>query len=327
MKSIRFHQFGEPAEVLKIEDVRKPEPGNGEVLLKMLARPINPSDLLTIQGLYGALPQLPATPGFEGVGIIETLGSGVEGFSVGQRVIPLGTPGTWQEYMIVRAKSMLPVPDPINNETAAQFVVNPVTAWVMVTEDLKVGKGEWLLQTAAGSTLGRIVIQIGKLRGFKTINIVRRREQIDELKQIGANEVICSTDESIVDRVSEITKKTGVFAAIDAVGGQVGGEVARSLARNGVMLSYGRLSPDPIPLDVGTMIFRTSSVRGFWLSDWFKTTPSARQAGVLNELLQLMVQGKIVPPVEATYDLDDIINAVKHAQSSGRRGKVLLTSK
>src|SRR5581483_1066272 len=196
MKSIRFHQFGEPAEVLKIEDVRKPEPGNGEVLLKMLARPINPSDLLTIQGLYGALPQLPATPGFEGVGIIETLGSGVEGFSVGQRVIPLGTPGTWQEYMIVRAKSMLPVPDPINNETAAQFVVNPVTAWVMVTEDLKVGKGEWLLQTAAGSTLGRIVIQIGKLRGFKTINIVRRREQIDELKQIGANEVICSTDES-----------------------------------------------------------------------------------------------------------------------------------
>jgi NADPH2:quinone reductase len=244
----------------------------------------------------------------------------------GQRVIPLGRAGTWQEYVVAGAKAMLPVPDSLNNETAAQFVVNPVSAWVMVTEELKVGKGEWLLQTAAGSTLGRVVIQIGKLRGFKTINIVRRREQIDELKDLGADEVVCSTDENIVDRVAQITSKSGVYAAIDAVGGQTGADAARALGRNGVMLSYGGLSPDPLPLDVGAMIFRTSTVRGFWLTEWFRSTPSTRQRSVLTELMQLMATNQIVPPVEATYKLDDVIDAVKHAQSSGRQGKVLLVS-
>src|SRR5205807_7978630 len=116
MKSVRFDQFGEPSDVLHIVDLPKPEPGKGEVLVRMLARPINPSDLLTVRGLYGALPQLPSTPGLEGAGVIESIGPDVQGVQAGQRVILLRTPGTWQEYLIAKANSLIPVPDSISDE-------------------------------------------------------------------------------------------------------------------------------------------------------------------------------------------------------------------
>jgi len=324
MRSIRFSTFGEPADVLHVEDIVTPTPGPGEALLRIHARPINPSDLFVIRGLYGTLPQLPATPGLEGMGTVEAVGEGVQGFTVGQRCIPLGTSGTWQEYLIVRTPQLMPIPDSICDETAAQFIVNPLTAWVLTTEELKLEKGDWLLQTAATSTLGRIVLQIAKLRGFKTINVVRRPEQVEELKSLGADEVICTATENVTDRVTEITKKVGVSAAIDCVGGQVAADVVRSLSRRGVMITYGRMSSDPVPLDVGPMIFRSSTIRGFWLSEWFRSTPPARQHEVCGQLVQMMANGEIVPPVDAKYDLGDVVKAVAHSEQSGRHGKVLL---
>jgi len=324
MRSIRFSAFGEPTEVLHVEDIEKPIPGKGEALLRVQARPINPSDLFMVRGLYGIKPPMPATPGFEGMGVIELLGEGVQGFAVGQRCISMGTLGTWQEYLIAQANQLVPVPDSVSDETAAQFVVNPLTAWILATEELQLEKGEWLLQTAAGSTLGRTMLQIAKLRGFRTINVVRRPEQVDELKQLGADEVICTANESIPDRVAEITRKTGVRAAIDSVGGQVGADVATSLSRRGVMITFGRMSADTVPLDVGQMIFRSSTIRGFWLTEWFRSTPPAKQREVAGQLMQMMARGEIIPPVEAKYDLGDVIKAVEHSEQSGRRGKVLL---
>src|SRR5215212_11458521 len=222
MQSVRFHEFGNPAEVLRVEDVAKPEPGAGQVLVKMRARAINPSDLLTVRGLYGSLPEPPATPGLEGMGEVAELGEGVTHLRAGQRVIPLGVAGTWQEFVVAPAAQLIPVPDPISDRTAAQFVVNPLTAWIMTVEELALQPGEWLLQTAAGSTLGRVVLQIAKQRGFKTINVVRRREQGEELKALGADEVICTDEEKIAERVKEITGKEGLRKAIDAVGGETG---------------------------------------------------------------------------------------------------------
>lgn len=324
MFSVRFDQFGEPADVLRVEERPKPVPGNGEVLVRMRARPIHPSDLLTVRGLYGSLPTLPATPGVEGVGAIETIGPNVQGWQTSQRVIPLATPGTWQEYLIVKAEQLIPISDTMSDTIAAQFAVNPLTAWVMTTEELRLEPGQWLLQTAAGSTLGRVVLQIAKLRGFKTINVVRRREQAEELKVLGVDEVVCTDDEDLVERVMEITDKAGVPAAIDAVGGQTGAEAVRSLGRHGVMLSYGLLSGEPIPIDGGQMIFRCSTVRGFWLSDWVRSVPVERQRAVSAELLGLMAKGKIAPPIEAEYPLKDVVKAVQHAERHGRQGKVLL---
>ena len=131
MKSVRFYEFGNPAELLRVEDVEQPEPGANQVLVRMRARSINPSDLLTVRGLYGALPKLPATPGLEGMGEVAAVGEGVRNFRVGQRVIPLGIAGTWQEYLVASEQQLIPVPDQITDQTAAQFVVNPLTAWII----------------------------------------------------------------------------------------------------------------------------------------------------------------------------------------------------
>ena len=324
MRSVRFDRFGDPADVLRVEDVPQPEPQAGQVLVRMRARSINPSDLLSVRGLYGSLPKLPATPGLEGMGVIEATGDQVRTLRAGQRVIPLGVPGTWQEYIVVESAQVIPVPDAINDQTAAQFVVNPLTAWIMTVEELALKPGEWLLQTAAGSTLGRVVLQIARLRGWKTINVVRRREQVEELKALGADEVICTADEDLVERVRAITGRDGLTRAIDAVGGETGAAVVRALGRDGVLLVYGLLSGEPIPLDVGRMIFNSITVRGFWLSHWMRTAPFDRQQAVTGELLRLMAANEIVPPVEAEYRLEDVEAAVKHAERPGRSGKVLL---
>lgn len=324
MQSVRFYEFGNPADVLRVEDVPQPEPATDQVLVRLRARSINPSDLLTVRGLYGSLPRLPATPGLEGMGEVAACGEDVKNLRPSQRVIPLGVPGTWQEYLLAESTRLIPVPDGVSDQTAAQFIVNPLTAWIMTVEELSLQPGEWLLQTAAGSTLGRIVLQIAALRGFKTINVVRRRQQAEELKALGADEVICTADEEILERVKEITARAGLTKAIDAVGGQTGAAVARALGRNGVMLVYGLLSMEPMTVDGGRMIFNTTTIRGFWLSEWLRTAVPERQQRVVTELLRLMVTNEIAPPVEAEYPLADVHRAVAHAERTGRSGKVLL---
>lgn len=326
MQSVRFHEFGNPAEVLRVEEVERPVPGAGQVLVRMRARPINPSDLLTVRGLYGSLPVPPATPGLEGMGEVAELGEGITHLSAGQRVIPLGVAGTWAEFIVAPAAQLIPVPDQVNDQTAAQFVVNPLTAWIMTVEELDLQPGEWLLQTAAGSTLGRVVLQIAKQHGFKTINVVRRREQADELKALGADEIICTDEEDIPERVREITGREGLHKAIDAVGGETGAAVVRALGRGGVMLVYGRLSGQPMPIDGGRMIFTSSTVRGFWLGDWMRSAPPERQHAATTEMLRSMASDEIVPPVEAEYPLAEVLAAAAHSERPGRSGKVLLVS-
>jgi NADPH2:quinone reductase len=304
--------------------VPQPEPAANQVLVRLRARSINPSDLATVRGLYGSLPKLPATPGLEGMGEVAAVGDEVKNLRTGQRVIPLGLPGTWQEYILAARTQLIPDPDGVSDQTAAQFVVNPLTAWIMTIEELALKPGEWLLQTAAGSTLGRVVLQIARLRGFKTINVVRRREQVEELKALGADEVICTTDENLNERVKEITGKAGLSKAIDAVGGKTAAAVFQALGRGGVMLVYGLLSMEPMSIDGGRMIFTTTTIRGFWLSQWLGTAPPERQQAVTGEMLRSMAANEIVPPVEAEYPLADVLAAVAHAERPGRSGKVLL---
>ena len=136
MQSIRFYEFGNPAEVLRVEDVPQPDLGPNEVLVRLRARSINPSDLLTVRGVYGSLPKLPATPGFESMGEVAAVGDRVKHLRPGQRVITLGVQGTWQEYILAASAQLIPVPDSVSDQTAAQFVVNPLTAWIMTMEEL-----------------------------------------------------------------------------------------------------------------------------------------------------------------------------------------------
>ncbi len=325
MRAIRFDQFGPPADVLSLHELPLPEPGPGQVRVRLTHRPINPSDLLTVSGEYGRLPSLPATPGFEGVGRVEALGDGVTGVQPGARVVPMGAGGTWAEAVVADAARLVPVPDGVSDEAAAQFVVNPVTAWVMLADELGMDPGDWLFQTAAGSTLGRIVIQLGKLRGLRTINLVRRREQADELLALGADAVLVESDgDEVIGRVRELTGGKGVKGALDAVGGEAGGLALQALRPGGTLLVYGMLSREPLPLHNGEMLFRGLTARGFWLTHWFRRATPAHVAATLGTVMNLMSTGDLAPPVEASYDLADYRAAVAHAERPGRSGKVLL---
>ena len=326
MRAVRFAEFGEPADVLTTEALPSPEPEEGEVLLRMRARPVNPSDLSMLRGRYGQLPPLPATPGLEGVGEVEALGAGVDSVAAGQRVVPLGaSPGTWAERMVVPAARLVPVPEGVSDDAAAQLVVNPLSAWVLLVDELDVQPGEWLLQNAAGSTLGRIVLQLARARGFHTINVVRRAEQGEELLALGADEVIATDRDDLGERVREITGGEGVAKAIDAVGGELAGRMAAALAPRGTLITYGRLSGEAsAPLDTRIQIFAGTTVRGFWLVRWFQEVPPAHVEQTIATVLGLMAEGVVDPPVEARYDLADVREAVAHSERPGRTGKVLL---
>jgi NADPH:quinone reductase len=324
-RAVRFDGFGEPGDVLRVEEVAAPSPGPGEVLLRMRARPVNPSDLSTVRGRYGELPELPATPGLEGMGVVVALGEGVDGPAAGTRVVPLGIrAGTWAELMRAPASALVAVPDGVSDTAAAQLVVNPMSAWVLVTEELPLGEGDWLLQSAAGSTLGRVVIQLARARGFRTVNVVRRPEQVAELEALGADAVLVD-DDDLPERVREVTGGEGAPAAIDAVSGPLGARMAASLAPGGTLVAYGRLSQQPMPLDSAGLLFLGATVRGFWLARWFRERPAEHVGAALASVLGLMADGTVDPPVEATYDLGDVRAACAHAERPGRAGKVILT--
>jgi NADPH:quinone reductase len=303
-----------------------PEPGHGEVRVRMICSPINPSDLLMVRGQYGRLPTLPATPGFEGAGIVEASGGGLLGrLRLGRRVAVLNDKGgTWQEQVIVSAKQAVPVSKDVPDEQAAMFFVNPASAWLMTRSVLKIPAGAWLIQTAAGSALGRMVIRLGKHYGFRTMNVVRRQEQGEELQKIGADAVIISGEESIEKQAKALTGGVGPQFGLDAVGGETGSAVVRALGPGGRLVVYGALSGQPLAADPRDLISGDKRIEGFWLRTW------ARQQGILTmlqlfrQINRLLADGILTSEIGATFALEEIKAAVKLANQPGRQGKILL---
>ncbi|HEY2157718.1 MAG TPA: zinc-dependent alcohol dehydrogenase family protein [Isosphaeraceae bacterium] len=325
MKAIRFEQFGEPAEVLKVVDLPEPEPGPNEVRVRMIASPINPSDLLVVRGRYGVLPGLPATPGFEGVGVVEKAGPGVFGkLLMGRRVAVLNQAGgNWAEKVVVPALRAIPAASDLPDEQVASFFVNPASVLAMVRHILKVPRGAWLLQSAAGSTLGKMVIKLGKVDGFKTLNVVRRREAMAELKALGADAVISSSDGPIDEQVRSLTGK-GVHYALDPVGGETGGQVFKSLGDDAHMLVYGLLSDEPICFDPRAMIAGKRVIEGFWLGHWMQARSKLKAVMLFREITKMIREGILATEPGLAFQLDAIHEAVVEAERVGRKGKPLL---
>lgn len=326
MKAIVFDRFGPPEEVLQVRDIPEPTPGPGEVKVRMIASPINPSDLLYIAGQYGLKPPtFPATPGFEGVGTVVESGGGIIGWlRKGKRVAVLNDRnGNWGEYTVASAKQVIPIPDEIPDEQAASFFVNPATAVVLTSRVFTIPPGGWLLQSAAGSALGKMVIALGKANGFRTINVVRRAEQIDELKKLGADEVILEKD-GIEEQVRRITGGAGVKFALDPVGGSTGTQVVRCLAEGGVCCLYGLLSGEQVSVDPRTLITGSKTVRGFWLADFMKTLSVLQKLQLIREVRTLMKAGVLKTVTGTAFPLDRIGDAVRAAAAPGKAGKVLL---
>ncbi len=326
MKAVVFESFGNPDEVLRIQNVPEPHPGPGEVRVRMILSPVNPSDLLVVRGRYGVLPTLPSTPGFEGVGVVDEVGSGLLGRLVkGKRVTVInGAGGNWAEYAVIPARQARPVPDDIPDDQAATYFVNPATVLAMIRHVLKVRRGEWLLQSAAGSALGRMIIKLGRHDGFKTLNVVRRHAAIDELKALGGDAVISSEDGPIDEQVRRIVGSNGVRHAIDPVGGETGTAVFRSLADDGRLLLYGTLSGEPIQIDPRLMISGRRIVEGFWLGYWMRQRSIPGALMHFREIAKLIRQGVLNSEIGEVFPLDRIGDAAQQAETTGRHGKVLL---
>jgi NADPH:quinone reductase-like Zn-dependent oxidoreductase len=325
MKAVVLQKWGNPEEVLEVRDVPEPEPGPGQVRVRMLASPINPSDLLMVRGEYGRQPKLPATPGFEGVGIVEA-GSGLLAWRVkGRRVAVLNTvTGNWQEKVVIPARQAVPVPREVPDEQVATFFVNPASALIMTRSVLKVPPGAWLLQTAAGSALGRMVIRLGKRHGFRTLNVVRRREQAEELLGAGGDAAVATNDERLYDRVQALTGGAGVPYAIDAVGGETGTEAIRCLGRSGRLLVYGTLAGQPIQLDPRVLLVGQKRVEGFWLSEWVRDQRVLTMLRLFRKIGKLLREGVLTSDIGASFPLEDVRSAVRQAALPGKQGKVLL---
>lgn len=331
MQAVRYERFGEPAEVLTVADVPDLTPGSGEVRVRMLAAPVNPSDLMTVRDQYGRRQQLPATPGYEGVGVVEAGGGGLLAkFMTGKRVaVGHRAGGTWAEQCVVPAKQVIPLPKDVDDDQGAMFFVNPITAYVMTRRVLQVPAGDWLLQTAAGSALGRMVIRLGQQAGFRTLNIVRRADQVDELKALGADAAIAfnpANDDAVKlrSKIAQHVGEAGLRYAIDPVGGPTGSAVVCSLGKRGRMLVYGTLSDQPLSFSSRALMTPGASVEGFWLTNYLDGLNLLGKLRLIKKVGKLVAAGVLASQVGESFPLNDIARAVAASEQSGRAGKVLV---
>lgn len=325
MVRVFFAKTGRPAEVLQVTPTAPiPSPAKGQVRLRVLARPINPSDLLYIEGLYAIKPELPAWPGFEGVGVIEALGEGVDDLVVGTRVA-FAALGTWQEYVCVPAHSVVLVPEVLSDAAASQLYVNPFTAWALLHK-AQVVPGDWILVSPGASAVSQILVQLARERGILTLCTVRRDDHRSRLKKLGATVVVNVSNEPLEEAIREFTAGRGVAHAFEAVGGSMTERLLPYIVKGGTLHLFGLLSLDTSNLNLAPLIFRQLQIQGFWLTDWLKgLTPEVRETMVL-ELVTALADGSLKLPVEAEYPLEEVINAVLHAELPGRFGKIILVS-
>ncbi|WP_437884203.1 zinc-dependent alcohol dehydrogenase family protein [Pseudomonas sp. LRF_L74] len=323
MLKAEYQQRGAiPQDVIEAVGLQLPTLRSGQVRIKVLAAPINPSDVLTLTGEYGMLPPLPAVGGNEGVGRVEALAEDVTSLKVGQTVLlPVGS-GTWVSHLNADASKLIPLPD-ADPQQLAMLTVNPPTAALLLSEFVDLRPGDWVIQNAANSGVGVYLIQLAKIRGYRTVNVVRRESLIAELKDEGADVVLLDGPD-LHKRVREATGGASIRLGIDAVAGTSTEHLANCLGENTVLVNYGRMSGGACQIAPSAFIFRDITLRGFWLAKWFRQASQAEQTKLFGELIQLIASGKLKARIAATYPLERIKEAVAAAAAGERDGKILI---
>jgi NADPH:quinone reductase-like Zn-dependent oxidoreductase len=320
MNALRFHEFGKPAEVLKLEPLELPPLADGEVRLRILAAPVNPADLNLIEGTYGVKPELPAVPGIEGCGeVIESLSAN---FQPGDRAILLRRAGSWATHVQVPAENLFKLPADIDPLQAAMLKVNPATAWRLLTGFAKPEPGSWIVQNAANSGVGRCVIAVAKELGIRTMNLVRRPELVDELLAIGADVVVTDDDAGMEMAKAAASEKPKL--AFNCVGGESALRLMNLLAPEGIHVTFGAMARRPLTVPNGLLIFKNLQLRGLWITKWIEGAPKQELDEAYGRLAGLMVGGSMRVPVDSTHSLEDFTQALARLGEGGRDGKVLL---
>ena len=324
MRSATYNEFGKPSEVLNVTDSPTPEPKDNEVRIKTILSSIHNHDIVTIKGEYGNKPELPATGGSEAVGTIDALGKDIKDFEKGQRVVVSGVQGTWAEYFIAPAQSIIPIPDAIDDEMAAQLIAMPMSALLLI-EFLNIEPGQWIIQNAANGAVGESMAMLAPERHIKTINLVRSKESEQELIELGItkNNVV-TDDDDWMEQVKKIVGDAKISGAVDAVGGKSGGELISLLGKHGAMASLGSVSGEPLMINPSNLIFNLSKVKGFWASDLMQEMSADDMQRLTKELIDRAANGILKLPTGGVYDLADIRKAVSADVQSGKKGKILI---
>tara|TARA_B000000565_G_scaffold135813_1_gene102599 strand:- start:3482 stop:4414 length:933 start_codon:yes stop_codon:yes gene_type:complete len=297
-------------------------PGPGEVNIKVEAGPINPAELLLIEGKYASRPPLPARLGIEGVGTITAVGEGVNELAMGDRVMSLGRTN-WAEEIQVSSGAVVKVPKDADVQQLSMLKVNPATAMFMLERYVNLKPGDWVIQNAANSAVGRYIIQLAKTKGVKTLNVVRRTELVEELRKIGADVVLLDGDD-LATRVRSEVGDANIPLAIDAVAGEGTLRLGGALSEGGTVVNYGLLSGKPCQLTPELVVFQGITLTGFWLAKLLGTMKPDELQKLYVELASQITNGNLYTPVESAYRLDQLSDALKHAYQAERNGKVLL---
>jgi NADPH:quinone reductase len=352
MKSVQIDTFSSDVTRIALREAPIPEPGPGQVRVRMRMAPLNPSDFNQVHGTYHqalqrilwnhgkdgqpsfdprhsvSCPVPPYSLGNEGAGIVEACGGGLLARRLlGKRVAVAGGPphGTWQEYTLADAKKCVPLPDDIDDEQGAMFFVNPITAYAITREVLQVPAGAWLLITAAGSALGKSVVRLGKLFGFRTLCVLRDSTHTHALQTLGADAIVETDTQDLIAEVHRITGGMGVGYAMDAVGGELAAQVLRCLGLNGHLVLYGTLANTPMPLMVRDLMMPQARISGFLLPNWLGQQSLLKRIALIRKVTRLTRKGMFHTEVTQRFPIEDIQGALAAAQMPGRSGKIMLT--
>jgi trans-2-enoyl-CoA reductase len=317
-----YETHGNPADVLQVETRPWPMPAADEAVVKMSAAPINPADLNQIEGKYPVRWELPATPGFEGAGIVVESGADVKGLTSGALVILPHNIGTWRDAVTVKAQELVVVPDGIEPVQAAMLKINPLTAWRLLHDYVDLQEGDWLIQNAANSAAGRDVIHIAHELGYKTVNVVRRAELIDELRAEGGDVALVDGD-NLRDQVKNATGGASIRLGLNSVGGDSALRLANCLAPGGTLVSFGAMSLQPLKIPTGLLIFKDLRFRGIWINKWYDTATPSERMKTFRPLFDMAKRGLLKTKVEKAYPLSEVKAAVAHAAQGKRNGKIV----
>ena len=325
MRAVIFNAFGDPAEVLHAADRPKPEPGPGEIRIKMVLSPIHNHDLATIRGIYGYKPPLPAVGGTEALGIVDAHGEGVSAPAIGQRVTLAGASQAWAEYFLAPAARAIPLPDSIGDAIGCQISAMPLSA-LMALEDMGAKPGDWIAQNAATGAVGKTLAKIARAKGVRVLSLVRRPEAVGELAALGIGDAVSTSDPKWRAQAREIVGAGKIVAALDSVGGEDSGHLLGLLAENGLLLTFGAMGNKPMMLNPGELIFKQATVKGFWASKRSGTTSREDLGRMLRELMGYAASGVIDLPIDKAFTLEEAGAAARASAEPGRGGKIAFKS-
>jgi NADPH:quinone reductase len=314
-----------------VATIRVPKPGPGEVLVKMHSTPINPSDLAFLAGGYGIKKPFPVVPGFEGSGTVVDAGKGIlPKIWLGKKVACAASSkynGCWAEYMVTTASSCVPLSKNISMEQGSMMFVNPMTAIaffdVYKTTPNPSKKLRGIINTAAASALGRMIIQLGKQKGIPVISVVRREEQVEMLKSAGAEYVVNSSEHEFEINLKELAHRLNATILFDAVGGIMPQQLLDAAPKESKLFIYGRLSEETCEISLRHLIFTSNQIQGFWLTNWLHEKGMLKTIITIREVQSLLGK-ELTTTINQQYPPEKINEAIETYKNNMSKGKVII---